>query len=79
MKKMLIAATFVLFSAPAFAGQCPVDMKKIDAALANASLSTAQLAEVTALRTEGESQHKSGDHGDSVATLAKAKAILGIN
>ncbi len=79
MKKMLIAAAFVLFSAPAFAGQCPVDMKKIDAALANASLSTAQLAEVTVLRTEGESQHKSGDHGDSVATLAKAKAILGIN
>ena len=79
MKKMLIAAAFVLFSAPAFAGQCPVDMKKIDAALTNASLSTAQLAEVTALRAEGESQHKSGDHGDSVATLAAAKAILGIN
>ncbi len=27
---------------------------------------------------EGESLHNSGTHGDSVATLAEAKAILGI-
>ena len=79
MKKMLIAAAFVLLSAPAFAGQCPGDMKKIDAALANASLSAAQLAEVNTLRAEGERLHKSGSHGSSVETLAQAKAILGIN
>jgi hypothetical protein len=30
------------------------------------------------LRNEGESLHNSGSHGDSVATLAEAKAILGI-
>ena len=78
MKHLMLAVAFMFFAVPALAGQCPVDMKKIDAALADASLSTAQLAEVTALRAEGESQHKSGDHDHSVETLAKAKAILGI-
>ena len=69
MKRIAIAAILTAFLAgPALAGQCPVDMKKIDAAL----------AEVTALRAQGETQHKGGQHGASVKTLAKAKDILGI-
>lgn len=79
MKRMTLAATFCLLAAPAFAGQCPMDMAKIDAALAaSTTLSAAQLAEVQALRAEGEAQHASGDHAASVATLAEAKALLGI-
>ncbi len=79
MKHLTLAATFCLLAAPAFAGQCPMDMAKIDAALAaNSTLSAAQLAEVQALRAEGQALHESGDHAASVATLAEAKGILGI-
>jgi len=80
MKRIAIAAilTAVLVG-PALAGQCPVDMKKIDAALATSpQISAAQMTEVTKLRAEGEKQHKGGQHGASVKTLAKAKEILGI-
>jgi hypothetical protein len=54
-------------------------MKKIDDALAaNPSLTAEQLAEVQKLRKEGEDYHNAGQHQESVDTLAKAKAILGI-
>ena len=54
-------------------------MQQIDAALAaNPKLSAEQLEEVKKLRAEGEAQHKAGNHPASEATLAKAKALLGI-
>ena len=50
-----------------------------DAALAaGTSMSDAELAEVKALRDEGERLHGSGDHQASVDTLAKAKDMLGL-
>ncbi|MEX1205143.1 MAG: hypothetical protein WEB85_07835 [Dongiaceae bacterium] len=80
MKRTLLAAALLMaFATPAFAFQCPGDMGKIDAALAaNPSLSAEQLAEVQKLRADGEAMHKAGKHQDSVDTLAKAMAILGI-
>ena len=80
MKRIVIAAILsAILAGPALAGQCPVDMKKIDAALAqNPSISAAQLAEVTKLRAQGEAEHKSSQHGASVKSLAKAMEILGI-
>ncbi len=75
------AAALMLFAAPAFAGQCPVDMKNIDIALAagaGSSLSEYKMDQVKALRAEGEKQHKSGKHCEAVATLAKAKGMLSI-
>ncbi len=80
MKRIAMAAVLTaLLAGPALAGQCPVDMKKVDAALAaNPQLSAAQMTEVKALRAEGETQHKGGQHGASVKALAKAKDILGI-
>lgn len=75
----LIVAALLSVAGTAFAFHCPADMRKIDEALAkNPSLSSAQLAEVKKHRAEGEDLHKAGKHGDSVASLAKAKAILGI-
>jgi len=69
----------VLTAGGAMAGQCPTMIKAIDAALAsNTQLSQAQKDETMALRDEGEKLHKAGKHAESVATLAKAKAILGI-
>lgn len=78
MKHLLLTAAFAVFALPALAGQCPADMAAIDAALETASLSDADMASVKALRAEGEEMHESGDHAMSVAKLAEAKAILGI-
>jgi hypothetical protein len=80
MKRFLLASAFSLMLAmPALASQCPNDMAAIDAALAaGPDLTAEQLAEVQALRAEGEAQHAAGDHDASVETLGKAKAILGI-
>jgi hypothetical protein len=70
----------LLFSTSALAFHCPVDMKQIDDALATGpALSAEQLAEVKTLRAEGETLHKAGRHQESVDTLAKAKALLGID
>ena len=60
------------------AGQCPKDMADIDAAMAGAKITAEQMAEVTKLRAQGEAEHAGGKHAESVATLAKAKAILGM-
>ena len=80
MKRIVLAAFLTAaFAGPALAGSCPVLMKEVDAALAkDTSLSAAQMTEVKALRTKGEAEHKAGSHAASVATLAKAKKILGI-
>jgi hypothetical protein len=79
MKKTLLSLALALGASTAWAFHCPVDMKKIDAALAkNPQLSSAQLAEVKKYRAEGEALHKAGKHQASVDTLAKAMRILNI-
>ena len=80
MKHILLATAFSLaLAGPAFASQCPGDMAKIDAALAQGpDLTTDQLTEVTTRRAEGEVFHKTGRHQESVNTLAEAMNILGI-
>jgi hypothetical protein len=79
VKKLMLAVLLACVSASALAGHCPIDMKEIDAALsANPQLSADKLAEVKKLRAEGEAFHKAGKHQESVATLGKAKTILGI-
>ena len=80
MKRLFLAAALTAgLASPALAGQCPVDMGKIDAALsANPQITAEQKAEVAKLRAEGEMLHKTGKHKESVETLAKAKDILGV-
>lgn len=83
MRKHLLAAAAVALglgvAMPAQAAQCPADMAKIDAALAqDHQLSDAQLAEVERLREEGERLHDAGQHQESVEALAQAMAILDI-
>jgi hypothetical protein len=74
-----IALSLVLVCGTAFANHCPMDMKKIDEAMAaNPALTGAQKEEVTKLRAEGESFHKAGDHAKSIDTLGKAMKILKI-
>lgn len=79
IRKYLFAGAMALaLAAPAVASQCPMDMQKIDAALQTADLSEEQKTQVMDLRAKGEEQHEAGDHAASVATLAEAKKILGI-
>jgi len=77
--RMLLAAVALAWSAGALANHCPMDMKAIDDALAkHPQLTAQQLADVKKYRAEGEALHKAGKHQESVETLGKAKAILGI-
>lgn len=73
------AALLMFATAPAFAGSCPLQMKKIDAAIEGANLSPADMGKVKGLRAKGEALHKAGKHAESVKTLKEAQAILGIN
>lgn len=75
---LIIAATLAM-SSNVFAMHCPLDMKKIDAALAQGpSLSSEEMALVKKLRAEGEKLHKAGNHSESVKVLGEAMQILGI-
>ena len=77
--RSLIAAVMFAMAGSAFAMHCPMDMKKIDEALAKKpNIPAAKLSEVKKLRAEGEKLHNAGKHKESVDTLAKAMAILGI-
>jgi hypothetical protein len=79
MKRFALIAALALASTSASAFHCPVDMKKIDAAMAKKpELSQAQIADVKKYRAEGEQLHKAGKHQESVDTLAKAMKILDI-
>jgi hypothetical protein len=74
-----VLATALLASFSAFAFHCPMDMKKIDEALArNPALSAQQMSEVKLLRAEGETLHKAGKHQESVDALAKAMKLLNV-
>jgi len=77
IRTALFAALF-LASSVAVAHNCPNEWKAIDAALPKAKLDARQTAEVKKLRAEGEKLHKEGKHSESMATLGKAKKMLGI-
>jgi hypothetical protein len=73
----MLAASLLIVSGIAFANHCPMDMKKIDEALAaNPKLSEAEMADVKKLRAEGEASHNAGDHAKSLEALGKAMKIL---
>jgi hypothetical protein len=81
MVKRLLTAVFglALLAGPAFATQCPANIRQIDQALAsNTQISAADKAKAKALRDQGEKLHKEGKHADSMQQLAEAKRILKI-
>jgi hypothetical protein len=79
MKKTLIAAfVAALFASPAFAAQCPTLIKKIDDALATASVDDATKAKATELRNKAQSEHDAGDHAASEASANEALKTLGM-
>ena len=77
--RTLIAALMFTLAGSAFANHCPLDMKKIDEALAKKpNISEAQMSDVKKWRAEGEALHKAGKHSESVETLGKAMKVLNI-
>jgi hypothetical protein len=78
MKQFAVTVILAAFASLAWANNCPNEVKAIDAALPKAKLDAKQQAEVKKLRDEGESLHKAGKHSESMASLNKAKGILGI-
>ncbi len=78
MLRATLIVLAVLAPASVFAGQCPMMMKDIDAALTTTSVSEEDKARVMELRQQGEQQHEAGDHAASEQSLAEAKEILGI-
>jgi hypothetical protein len=81
MKKssIALAAALTFAAGSAFANHCPLEMKKIDAALEkNPKLDASQMAEVKKYRADGEALHKAGKHQESLDALSKAEKILGI-
>jgi hypothetical protein len=77
MKKLIAIA--LLSAAPlVLAGNCPNEMKAIDAAMASTKLAGADLDKVKALRADGEKAHKAGKHAESMKALGEAKKMLGI-
>jgi hypothetical protein len=75
-KTALAAVVLALSAAPALAAHCPADAKAIEAALEKSTLSSAEKAEITALKDEGMKQHAAGDHRGAEATLAQAMRQL---
>jgi len=78
LKHVVVFCALALASSLALAHNCPNEWKAIDAALPKAKLDANQTAEVKKLRADGEKLHKDGKHAESMATLGKAKKILGI-
>ena len=79
MKRILLSLVLAVATGAAFAHNCPVEMKAIDAKLATSpKLSDADMAKVKKLRADGEAAHKAGKHDDSLKSLDEAKKILGI-
>ncbi len=78
LRIVLIAGALVVgLSAQAYAAGCPGVSKQVTAGLAKSSLPAAKKSEIMALRDKGDGQHKAGKHGESIATLKSALAMLG--
>ncbi|MFT5225986.1 MAG: hypothetical protein ACI8XX_001738 [Polaribacter sp.] len=81
MKKIslsILALSATLTTGVAFAYSCPNDMKAIDKAMVDSTLSVEDMGKVQLLRSKGEALHSSGDHGGSVQALNEAAELLGL-
>ena len=78
MKKILAILISSLFiSSFAYAGQCPLLLKKVDEKIATTKLSGDALKAVKTLRDNGDAAHKAGKHADSEKALQEALKKLG--
>jgi hypothetical protein len=78
MKRLVLAAAVLALAAPAYAGNCPNEIKAIDAALQSASVDAGKKAQAKQLRDQADAAHKAGNHAASMKAAADAKQLLGI-
>ncbi len=79
MKKTVLAIIIALgLASPAFANHCPMDMKKIDAAMKTTMADDATKKKVMELYNKGKAEHEAGNHEASMKDLADAMKLLGI-
>ena len=81
IKRVFISAAIAVvaggfISAPALAGHCPKDVKKINAAMSKMVDKKMSMAKDVAAK--GLALHKSGNHGESLKILHAAMKDLGI-
>ena len=70
----VVAGGFI--TAPALAGHCPKDVKKINAAMSRMDAKKMSMAKEAA--DKGLALHKAGKHGESLKVLHEAMGSLGI-
>lgn len=74
-----LAAMLAGLPLAAIAHSCPLEMYKIDQALAKGpALDAASLKRVRELRAEAEKLHKQEKHGEAMLVLGSAKKLLKI-
>ena len=79
MRTTIALLAGLALSVPAWAHNCPNEMKAIDARLASKpKLSKDDAEKVAKLRKSGEEHHKAGKHAESMKDLGEAKKVLGI-
>ena len=81
IKRIFLSAVVTVFatgllSSPAFAGHCPKDVKKINAAMSKMDDKKMSVAKDAAAK--GLALHKAGKHGESLKVLHGAMKDLGI-
>ncbi|MBM3637551.1 MAG: hypothetical protein FJX04_10945 [Alphaproteobacteria bacterium] len=64
--------------APAFANHCPMDMKKIEAAMKTTMVDEATKKKVMELYNKGKAEYEAGDHASSMKVLCEAMKLRGI-
>ena len=82
IKRIFLAAVVTVFatgllSAPALAGHCPKDVKKINAAMSKMDDKKMSMGKDAAAK--GLALHKAGKHGESIKVLHGAMETLGIS
>ena len=81
IKRIFLSAVVTVFatgllSAPALAGHCPKDVKKINAAISK--LSKEKMTMGKEMSAKGLALHKAGKHGESLKVLHEAMEKYGI-
>jgi hypothetical protein len=80
LARLFLVGLLVFGPQLAAAHSCPLEMFKIDQALAaKPKLDAASLKKVRALRKEAEQLHKDDKHGEAMLVLGSAKKILKID
>jgi opacity protein-like surface antigen len=76
--KSLIAAAAILASlaVPAFANDCPNQLKMAEDMLSKATLDDAAKSKIQKHIDEAKAQHEAGEHDKSLATLKDASKLL---